>query len=396
MANINNSVSYFFKLFPGGLFISLLFLCACSNRNEQRKMDVEPAQTVSEGKSSIEYAIGFDISHYDDYKILRLFSHYNESSDTLNYVLKSKEVEIAPQFRDYRQIITPVKKIALLHSSYLPFFNFCGAIDQLSAISEAKYIYDDDIYSKVQNGELPEVGYGESLDREKLLSLGIELVVTVGFPNAPNKSSQLLEELGIPVLVFSDWQETNLLGRMEWVKLLAELTGNEESVDIRFKAIEKQYHELLSISKEIKNKPTIITNLPFKGSWYVPGGNSYVSNLLDDAGATYLWSDDKGTGGIQLDFESVYAKGINAEYWISPDFAQSKSDILDKDERLADFNSFKRGKIFNNNKRVSRGTANDYWESGIINPHIILADMIKILHPELLPDHQLFYYHQLY
>lgn len=395
MANKIYSASYFFNLFSRGLFISLL-LCACSNKNDQSDMDTRRIQNVSEEKSSVKYAIGFDIAHYDELKILRLFSHFNESIDTLNYVLKSKEVKVPSQFRSYRQITTPVKKIALLHSSYLPFFNFCGAKDQLSAISEAKYIYNDDIYSKVQSGELPEVGYGESLDREKLLSLGIELVVTVGFPNAPNKSSQMLEELGIPVLVFSEWQETNLLGRMEWVKILAALTGNEESVDMRFGAIEKQYHELLSISSRVKNKPTIISNLPFKGSWYVPGGNSYISNLLSDAGATYLWSDDKGTGGIQLDFESVYARGISADYWISPDFARSKSDILDKDERLADFSSYKSGKIFNNNKRVSRGVANDYWESAIINPHIILADMIKIFHPDLLPDHQLFYYHQLY
>ena len=122
--------------------------------------------------------------------------------------------------------------------------------------------------------------------------------------------------------------------------------------------------------------------------------NSYVSHVLDDAGANYLWADDEGTGGIQIDFEAVYAKGLKADFWINPDFAYKKQEIIARDERLKDFLPMKTGKIYNNNNRVVRTSANDYWESGIINPDIILADLIKLIHPELLPTHQLFYYRQ--
>lgn len=392
--NIFNSSFYFRSLF-WGCVILLLGVYACSSKSEQHHSDNGIDISMNSGKSSVDHAVGFDIIHYDDFIILQLFSHYNESSDTLNFILKSKDAVVPPHFLDYRQIITPVNNIALLHSSYVSFFNFCQATDKLSSISEVKYVFDDDIFIAVENGELPEVGYGESLDREMLLSLGTELVITVGFPNAPNKSEQILKELGIPVLVFSEWQETSLLGRMEWVKVVAALTGKTEHANARFREIEKEYHDLLGISNKAATLPTIICNLPYKGSWFVPGGNSFIGNLISDAGGTYLWDDDKGTGAIQLDFESVYAKGINAAFWINPDFASSGLDILDKDERLADFKSFKDKRIFNSNKLMSRGAANDYWESGIINPHLILADMIKILHPELLPDHQLHYYRQL-
>lgn len=394
MAKFINKSFIWISLIWGYVFFQMM-IASCSSNTEHRNSRNNNSNNSDQGKSSITHAVGFDIIDYDEFQILKLFSHYNESTDTLHYLLKAKDVVAPYQFQDYPQIITPVSNIALLHSSYISFFNFCETTDHIVAISEVKYLYDENLYNAVSKGELPEVGYGETLDREKLLSTSTELVITVGFPNAPNKSEQVLRELGIPVLVFSDWQETSLMGRMEWVKVVAALTAKEEQVDSRYREIESEYNELLSLSQKVETKPTVICNLPYRDSWFVPGGNSYISNLLADAGAQYLWSEDSGTGAIQLDFESVYAKAIDADYWINPDFANSLTDISDKDERLKDFNSVYNGKIFNKNKRTVRGAANDYWESAIISPHIVLADIIKILHPELLPDHQLYYYNKL-
>ena len=156
--------------------------------------------------------------------------------------------------------------------------------------------------------------------------------------------------------------------------------------------IEQKYDSLSMLVSGATGLPTVICNLPFKGNWYMPGGNSYVANMLKDAGADYIFDDNNETGGVPLDFEVVYAKGLGAEYWINPDFANSVDEILAKDERLRDFEAIKTGKIFNNNRRLKRGEVNDYWESGLINPHLILADLISIFHPELLPGHELHYY----
>ena len=371
----------------------LILVCSC-----QPKRDSLPAASdhkIVTGQSNIKHAIGFDLVDYETFKVLNIIRHYNETSDTLSYMLYEEGADIHEKFSDLYQIQIPIQNIALLHSSYLSFFELCEAKDHIKAISEAKYIYDESVYSSVQNGELIEVGYGETLDKERLLELNISAVITVGFPNTPNKSQQMLDELGIPVLVFSDWQETGLLGRAEWVKVVAALTGSEKLVNEKFELIEKEYKKLTSLTKDLDNPPKIICNLPYKGSWYVPGGNSYVSNLLHDAGSDYLWASDDGTGGIQMDFETVYAKGIEADFWINPDFAKTLQDIIDTDERLIDFKPISTRSVYNSNFRMSRGIANDFWESGIVNPHLILADLIKILHPELLPDHQLFYYKQI-
>jgi iron complex transport system substrate-binding protein len=373
----------------------VVLLCTCRSDNSSEPASENHIKNTNDTHSAVHHAVGFDLLTFGDFKILRIISHDNETADTLSYVLKEKEAVLPVQLAKFPQIEIPVERIALLHSSYVSYFDFCETKDHIKAISEIKYVYDSTVYFAARSGLLAEVGYGETLDKEKLLELGIELVITVGFPNVPNKSRQVLEELGIPVLVFSDWQESTLLGRAEWVKVIAALTDSDKLCEEKFSRSEEAYEQLVSRAEHVDTAPKVICNLPYKGSWYVPGGDSYMSHVLEDAGADYLWSEEEGTGGIQIDFETAYANGLDADYWLNTDLADRIDEITDRDERMADFAPIQSGKVFNNNNRTVRGGANDYWESGIVRPEIILADMIKIFHPELLQEHQLYYYKQL-
>ena len=388
-------VRFVFSSIRISALVSSVLFYSCDQKTKSPYSEKSNPTIEIENQSTIHYAVGFDLLTYQNYKILHLFRHYNDNADTLSFVLKENGAEVASQFKSLIQIHVPLKNMALLHSSYLPFFSLCETTDHISAISEAKYVYDKDIYNAVKSGTLSEIGYGETLDLERLLELGISAVVTVGWPNVPNKSQQVLGELDVPVLIFSDWQETTLLGRLEWVKIVAALTGADELADHEFLEIEKRYNTLKSCVIDNSNQPDVICNLPYKGSWYMPGGDSYVSNVIKDAGANYLWSDEEGTGGLQIDFEAVYAKGIAADFWINPGSANTFEDIISNDERLKDFQSFKASNVYNSNNRVVRGIANDYWESAIVKPDMILADLIKIFHPDFLPGHELYYYKQI-
>jgi iron complex transport system substrate-binding protein len=44
---------------------------------------------------------------------------------------------------------------------------------------------------------------------------------------------------------------------------------------------------------------------------------------------------------------------------------------------------------------MSPGGGNDYWESGAINPQVILKDIASILHPELFENYDLVYYRKI-
>ncbi len=68
--------------------------------------------------------------------------------------------------------------------------------------------------------------------------------------------------------------------------------------------------------------------------------------------------------------------------------------VVDYDQKFKGFKAVKEQQLFNNDKRVNAKSGNDYWESGVINPHIILKDLIEIFHPQLI-EHDLYYYRKL-
>ncbi|MBC7914482.1 MAG: ABC transporter substrate-binding protein, partial [Pyrinomonadaceae bacterium] len=152
---------------------------------------------------------------------------------------------------------------------------------------------------------------------------------------------------------------------------------------------------LAEIGKRALKKPQIIVGMPFKGSWFVPDGTSFMTRFFNDAGATYTWAGIKGTGSMGLSFETVAPIALKADYWINSGTATSKKDIASRDIRYTYFGPYKKNTVYNFNKKLNDLGSNDYWESGVVNPHLVLADLIKILHPELLPKHELVYYKQL-
>src|SRR5699024_316891 len=135
-----------------------------------------------------------------------------------------------------------------------------------------------------------------------------------------------------------------------------------------------------------------INNLPFKGAWFVSGGQSYMAQYFRDANANYPWADNSSTGGLHLSFETVYDEGLTADVWLNTGSAKTKADILAVDPRLKGFKPYQSDGIYNNNKRMSPSGGNDFWEEGVVRPDLVLSDMIKILHPGLLAGDLLYFY----
>lgn len=381
------------------LWGSLLFCISCTQAD---KYHVENSQNdtsriVEQQDEALhpKYAIGFDLDIKDGYTLLHINQSVHDTQSRQTFVLIKKDTQLPQGLKNYKTIPTPVKKVVLLQTAYSAFFTFCDATGSLRGIADSKYIYNAEINKKIRQGSISEIGSPDQLNVELITKLNPDIVIGAGFPNVPNKNAAQLERLGIPVLMFSDWLETGLLGRAEWVKLIGILTGKEKLVAGKFGEIEREYERLREKATHANSQPIVIFNLPFKGTWYMPGGSSYMANLLIDANALYAWHDDKHTGGIQLDFENVFRTGLRADFWINPGRANTLIDITGIDARLADFQPLKNGQVYNSNKRTNGSGANDYWESGLVSPHIVLADFIAILHPGMIPEHELFYFQKL-
>jgi iron complex transport system substrate-binding protein len=273
--------------------------------------------------------------------------------------------------------------------------DFAESPNVLTGLASSKYVSSPKVRANIKAGRVVEVGEEGTINSEVIIATKPDLVMAMGNPTASFSKYQNLLNAGIPVVLVSEWLEHSPLGRAEWVKLMAALVNKEALVNTKFARIEKEYARLAKIGRSSLRKPSIIVGMPYKGSWFVPDGTSYMTQFFKDAGASYNWYDTKGTGSMGLNFESVAPVALKADYWINFGIANTKTDISTLDERYTYFKPFKNNTIYNFNKRVNDIGSNDYWESGVVNPHLVLSDLIKILHPEALPKHELIYYKQI-
>jgi len=382
-----------FLLYCGGL---LPLVSACDNPPKHTASSTtDSRQDLFPEKTKIKYAKGFSVEYRGNYKVVNILNHFEDQVDTLRYLLVPKGITPPPQYADAQVIQIPVRQMVGLSSMHVALADFMDAPGVLVGLGNLKYVSSERVRKRIAAGQVKEVGNGGDLNEELLITLQPDLVMATGSPDAKFSRYNTLIGAGIPVLLNSEWLETTPLGRAEWVKLMAVLLNKEALVNQKFGDLEKEYHRLAALTQKAQFKPSIITGMPFKGTWSVPDGDSYMARFLKDAAATYHWANVQGKGSLHLDFERVAPVALQADFWLNVGYVDSKEDILGKDVRFKDFRPFKQESIYNNNKRVNDIGSNDYWESGAVNPHLILADLIKILHPELLPRHELVYYKQL-
>jgi len=385
------------RFFFGIVFSAIVLVPAFSCRDKTRQPALEQASGTgtSSGTTVIRYAKGFSIDYHDHYKVLHLLNRTGDKTDTLHYLLLPEGAVIPSGYPGTPVIRTPVKSLAVLSSSHVGLTEFAGVADRITGLGSLQYINSPVVRQRIRSGIVKEVGVDNSLNIELLIAMHPGALLTMSNPDAATGKNRTLADAGVPLIPIAEWLETTPLGRAEWVKVIAALVDREDIVNPRFDSVEKEYLRLARIGSTATGKPSVIIGMPYKGSWFMPAGGSYMVRLLHDAGAAYHWEDTKGTGSLSLNFEAVAPEALKAGYWINAGSVNSKAEISARDPRFARFHSFQAGTIYNNTRRTNDIGSNDYWESGTINPQLILADLIRILHPDLLPRDSLYYYKQL-
>jgi cobalamin transport system substrate-binding protein len=378
------------------VFLSLLAASSCK---ETKHKDTSPLISTGTdtipGKTSIQYAKGLSIAYHDHYKLVNILNRLNNQTDTLQYLLVQSGFPAPAGFPKAQVINIPVKTFIGMSSMHVALADFVGVSDRITGLGSLQYITSPTVRGNIKAGKIKEVGMDANLNNELIISMHPGLLIAMANPEAGFGKFKTLMDAGVPVLLNTEWLENTPLGRAEWVKLMAALVNKEDEVNPKFDSLANEYNRLAELGRAAANRPAVIIGMPFKGDWFVPAGESYMAEFLRDAGASYKWSETKGVGSLQLNFESVAPEALKADYWLNVGYVDKKADIAAKDTRYTSFRPFKTGQLYNNNLRVNDIGSNDYWESGAVSPQIILADMIRILHPELLPDHQLEYYKQL-
>lgn len=290
-------------------------------------------------------------------------------------------------------IYTPVERIICLSTTHLAMVTALGKEDAVAGVSGAEFIYNERISTMIADGLISDVGYEAGMNSELIIKTAPDLVMMYGIGNESAAYTSKITELGIKVLFNADYLETDPLGKAEWIKLFGALFLKEEMADSIFNAVSEAYDDVRKIAaKNSEYTPSVLLGLPFRDTWYISPGNSYISKLISDAGGSYLWSDTESSLSMPYALETVFMKAQEADYWLNTGSADSGNDILAMDKRLGSITCFKNGNLYNNNKRITTQGGNDYWESGTINPHIILKDIASILHPGIFGNYEMIYY----
>jgi iron complex transport system substrate-binding protein len=268
-----------------------------------------------------------------------------------------------------------------------------GEEEAVRGISGADLIFDKDLRKKVERGEVADVGYEDNLNKELVIQINPDLMMVYGVGSEASGYLSKIKELGYRIIFNADYLETDPLGKAEWIKVFGALFCKEREANDIFQSISNEYNRIKSVIRKMSTgKPSVLLGLPWKDTWFVSPGNSYVSKLISDAGGNYLWKDTRSDLSMPYGIENVYIKALEADYWLNLGNVRTRNEIIAIDMRLSDLPSFRNGNLYNNNNRVTPEGGNDYWESGSINPVVILKDLGSILHPGLFPGYELFYY----
>ncbi len=376
--------------------ICLLIWLGCNFNSCKRRSDTSQKKISAPAREAtlpINYARGFTVDYYCGFKVATVRDWKDYSKVFARYVILPQGKSLPVGFEDGVMIDTPVRKVVCISTNHIAELARLNLVDSIAGVANVNLIYNYDVTERVKMGLIADVGKDE-LNYEKILELNPAFVFTSGDWDGGDKMRVKLNSLKIKSVLNLDYMEQEPLARAEWIKFVAAFYNLEPEADSIFNQIEREYLLLKEKVKSVSSKPTVFSNLPFKEIWYMPCGENYMAKLIADAGGDFMWKDSKATNGLNLnlDYEAVYNKAANADYWVNTGFAKSLEEIKAADKKNTFFKAFKGGNVFNNNKRNTPSGGFDFWESGVMNPDKVLADLIFIFHPETLPGHELYYY----
>lgn len=369
------------------LFSSIILFTSCTSARKKH----EKTETTSNSVSEIHHAVGFSMKRFPDYTIIEVRNPWDTIQIMEKYVLVDRNKKLPANLPEGTIVKVPVQRVATCSSIFAGEYLKLGDINKIVAVSEPEYVDIPVIKDGLKNGQIVDLGRNTTLNTEKLLAAKTDILVISPFEDSMHDR---LKKNGIIVVKDASYMEESPLGRSEWIKFEAAFLGKDSLANEIFSKIEKRYLELTKKANETKSRPTVFTEKKNGDSWFIPGGNSYMGNFMKDAGANYLWNDMKHSGSVPLQFETVFSKAVNAEFWLikynNTQFDLTYKQLEDEYDLYKNFSAFKNKRIF----AVNSGRT-PFYEEGPLEPDVVLSDLIYIFHPEVLPNYQPKYYQKI-
>ena len=361
------------------IIISMSFLMSCNNSGK-----VEQSTDVNEQEIPLKYATHF--------KIFKSGNDFRIEIYDRQKVVQEFKVSTNPQSDDVLKI--PFKRYIATSTTHLGYVEQLDLREGLIGFPNTNFISDTILHHRVIKNELVELGTAESMNMEKLFELNPDVIFDFPNPIAEGQKEKL-KKAGLKTILITEFYEETALGKVEWIKLFGLLLGKQEKSNIEFQEIERRYIELTNSIEEKENKPTVFSGIMFGDTWYAPGGQSFAAKFYKDVGANYVWKDDSSSGSNSFSFERVFKDAVGADYWIGVGGQKSLESLLSTNSNYSLFKAFKQKNVYSFYGGITTWGANSYFEKGVLEPDVILKDLI-IIFDEKGDKSKLVYHKRLY
>ena len=373
---------------PMLLLLALLFSCG----NSQNKTGLNLVMDGTADSSAMiapQYAKGFNVKYADNITLLEINDPENKEAEQFHFALvdKSFKGEIP---NGYTRLNIPIKSAICMTSLQLSNFLKLDIPEMVVGITSTRHLHNQKMNQQLKEGKTHKIGIEGNFDNEVIIAINPDVIFISPFKRGGYDAIRNVE---IPMIPHLGYKELTPLGQAEWIKVIGLLTGNASLANSTFEAIESRYNNLKSIVDTVKRRPTVFSGEMRGGNWYAVGGRSFLAQLFRDAGGDYFLKENEESGGVTLDYETVYTNAAHADYWRivnSFEGEYSYNVLKEQDNRYTDFDAWKKhGVIYCNMKEVP------FYERMPIEPEVVLADFIHVFHPDVLPNHKPQYYHLL-
>jgi len=344
--------------------------------------------------NSVKYAKGFIIENYNNYSVVTIKNPWPNASKTYKYLLKKNNVIIPDSLKNLVTISIPIKNIVVTSTTHIPSLEMLNEEKSLLGFPNLDYISSLKFRKLIDAKKIKELGNNQTLNTEVLIDLQPNVIIGYGLDNH-NPTLDNLQKNGLKVMLNGDWNEQTPLGKAEWLKFFGVLFDKQKLANKIFSKIEKEYLRTINIAKKATTKPSILAGDMFEDKWYLPKGSSWGSLILKDANANYLWKETTGTGSLGLSFETVFETAKNADFWITSGQFSTLKEMTDANSHYAQFKAFQNKKVYSFSRRKGKKGGSVFYELGQNRPDIVIKDIVKILHPELLVGYKPFFFEKL-
>lgn len=364
----------------------VFFIFSCKEKSET---------ALEKTPVSLEFAKGFELFKGENFWEIHVTQGYTGAEKTYRYLVLEEGAKLEKTGFD-AVVQLPISKVILTSTTQVPHLDMLGETDKLIGFPQTDLISSSTTRARIEENKVKDLGNGPSTNPEMVIDLQPDwiMISTLG---EDLRYLDLFAQANVPALINGEYVEQNPLGRAEWIKFTGILLGKYEESVAEFEKIKIAYQDAEKLASQLpaNNRPKVLSGVMYQDIWYAPGAESWGAQILQNAGGDYVFSDQTGSGSLQLNYEFVLDRAAEAEVWIgSADFPDVKT-MGSNEPRYRNFQAWKTGQIYTYTAKKGATGGLEYFELGYVRPDLILKDLIKILHPELLPEYELYFYQKL-